>query len=338
MESTALAFMIERCASAGNPGWLELRRELWPHCEEADHLAEMTATCSNPDRLSAFLAKDEAQRPVGFVEAALRTDYVNGTHSSPVGFVEGIYVIPSARRRGFARALVRAAEAWARTNGCREMASDARIENESSQAMHRALGFAETMRVVYFRKELAAEVRADAHAPNASPADIANRLLGAWNARDLDRFVGLLSEDVEWHDPAMAQPPVRGRAAVREFAQAVLEAFPDFHYEVDSPICSAADGSRCAIVWRISATHRHPLRPLGYAPTGRRATFDGVDVLDIRNGEITRIRTAFDPVVAAEQLLGMRLRPVPGTRRATLAVVVERFLAWMARRRNRRGP
>lgn len=91
---------------------------------------------------------------VGFVEVALRTDYVNGTSSSPVGFIEGIYVIPSARQQGVARALVQMAEAWARTNGCREMASDARIENEASHAMHRALGFVETMRVVYFHKDL----------------------------------------------------------------------------------------------------------------------------------------------------------------------------------------
>lgn len=169
----------------------------------------------------------------------------------------------------------------------------------------------------------------------ASPTDIANRLLDAWNERDLDKFVGLLAEEVEWYDPAMTQPPARGRAAVREFSEAVLEAFPDFRYEVDAPICTAADGSRCAIVWRISATHQRPLRPLGYAPTGRRASFEGVDVLDIRNGQIIRIRTAFDPVLAAEQLLGTHLRPVPGTWRAAFAVLAQRFLAWMARRRKK---
>ncbi len=146
--------MIERCTSVKYPGWLELRRELWPHCTESEHLAEMTATCSNPNRLSAFVAT-EGEGPVGFVEAALRSDYVNGTDSSPVGFVEGIYVIPSARRCGVARALVQSAEAWARTSGCREMASDAHLENQASHAFHRALGFVETQRVVYFRKDLA---------------------------------------------------------------------------------------------------------------------------------------------------------------------------------------
>ena len=162
---------------------------------------------------------------------------------------------------------------------------------------------------------------------------IALQLLDAWNARDIERFVGLLSEDVEWYDPGMVQPPARGRAAVRQFVEEVLEAFPDFRYEVDGPVCASDDGSRCAIAWRITATHSKPLRPLGFAPTGRSVDMRGVDVIDVEDGKIARIRTAYDPIEAAEQLLGMPLRPVPGTWRARLAVVAQRFLAWIARRR-----
>jgi steroid delta-isomerase-like uncharacterized protein len=169
---------------------------------------------------------------------------------------------------------------------------------------------------------------------DAKPIDIAHRLLAAWNDRDIDRFVAMLSEDIEWYDPAMPQPPARGRAEVRAFAESVLEAFPDFHYDVEAPICTAADGSRCAIIWRISATHTKPLRPMGYAPTGRRVNLEGVDVLDIRNGLVARIRTAFDPVLAAEQLLGMRLRPAPGSLRGACASFIQRILAWIARRRS----
>jgi steroid delta-isomerase-like uncharacterized protein len=170
-------------------------------------------------------------------------------------------------------------------------------------------------------------------AAGVDAVEIANRLLAAWNARDLDGFVGMLSEDVEWHDPTMPRPPARGRAAVREFAEAVIEAFPDFRYELDGPICVAPDGSRVAISWRITATNERPLRPMGYAPTGRRIDVQGVDVLEIRDGKVARIRTAFDPVVAAEQLLGIGLRPVPGTLRAGIALAVQRCLAWVARRR-----
>jgi hypothetical protein len=79
------------------------------------------------------------------------------------------------------------------------------------------------------------------------------------------------------------------------------------------------------------------LPPPGYAPTGRRATFEGVDVFDIRDGEVTRILTAFDVLATAEQLLGMRLRPTPGTWRARPLVAVQHVLAWAARRRTPRS-
>ena len=175
--------------------------------------------------------------------------------------------------------------------------------------------------------------RLDADMSNPAAIDLAQRLLGAWNARNLDEFEALLADDVEWYDPAMPDPPARGRAAVRAFAEAILQAFPDFRYQVQPPICAAADGSRCAIVWRISASHLGRLEPLGYAPTGRQASIEGVDVLDISDGRITRILTAFDPLPAAEQLLGMQLRPIPGAWRAKVAVMVQRVLARVARRR-----
>ncbi len=168
---------------------------------------------------------------------------------------------------------------------------------------------------------------------SAAAEELARSVLAAWNARDIETFLALLAEDVEWYDPAMPEPPARGRPAVMAFAEAVLRAFPDFEYEIRGPLCSAADGSRCVIAWRISATHLHPLLPLGYAPTHRKASFDGVDVLDIREGKVTRIVTAFDLLPVAEQLLGMRLRPVPGTWRAKVAVAVQRVLAYFARRK-----
>lgn len=84
----------------------------------------------------------------------MRHDYVNGTSSSAVAFLEGIYVHPSWRRHGVARALVAAVMNWGRSQGCGELASDALLENTSSHLMHEALGFEETERVVYFRMSL----------------------------------------------------------------------------------------------------------------------------------------------------------------------------------------
>jgi aminoglycoside 6'-N-acetyltransferase I len=90
---------------------------------------------------------------VAFAEVSLRP-YVNGCKSSPVAFLEGLYVDPAWRLQGVARELVRAAEAWGRRAGCAEFASDIHLENHISHATHLALGFAETERVIYFRKAL----------------------------------------------------------------------------------------------------------------------------------------------------------------------------------------
>ena len=117
----------------------------------------MSRFCAEPQRFGQFIAVADDGTPLGFIEIALRSDYVNGTRTSPVAFLEGIYVAPFARAQGVAKVLVQAAEVWARERGCVEFASDAAIDNQISHAMHRALGFAETQRVVFFRKALAAD-------------------------------------------------------------------------------------------------------------------------------------------------------------------------------------
>lgn len=133
--------------------WLELRMALWPDDSPAEHLAAMADTLARGHYVR--LALESAGGAVGFVEASKRSDYVNGTMSSPVAFLEGLYVEPAARRRGAARALVESVVAWALAAGLSELASDSLIDNVAAHAAHRALGFEESERVVYFRRPLA---------------------------------------------------------------------------------------------------------------------------------------------------------------------------------------
>ena len=146
--------MAIACNSVNQPGWLVLREQLWPHHPSSEHLAEMAAFLASPERFAQFIEYDASGNAVGFVEASIRNDYVNGTNSSPVAFLEGVYVVPQARGQGIARALVAEAERWAIGVGCSEFASDALLENTRSHAMHVALGFKESERVVFFRKAL----------------------------------------------------------------------------------------------------------------------------------------------------------------------------------------
>lgn len=138
--------------SGSDGAWLSLRSALWPEASETEHLAGMADAIARGHYVRLAVTADGAV--LGFVEASKRTDYVNGTSSSPVAFLEGLYVVPAARRKGIARTLVRSVVTWASREGCSELASDALLDNGTAHLVHRALGFEETERVVYFRKAL----------------------------------------------------------------------------------------------------------------------------------------------------------------------------------------
>jgi aminoglycoside 6'-N-acetyltransferase I len=131
--------------------WLSMRSALWPDCPAAEHVAEVRAYAGAGGRQMAFVA--ELGSVCGFVEASLRLN-AEGCTTTPVGYLEGIYVMPDKRHRGVGRALVNAAEAWAVSRGCTEMASDCLLENLASERFHRNLGYSVAGRVVHFRRLL----------------------------------------------------------------------------------------------------------------------------------------------------------------------------------------
>lgn len=143
---------IERCSAKMLSRWVDMRIALWPDEDREIMAREAPGILARSDML-VLLAR-EADAVLGFAEASLRRDYVNGCETSPVAFVEGIFVRPQSRRRGVSRALIAAIEHWAGERGVRELASDALLDNVQSHVMHNALGFSETERVVYFRKPL----------------------------------------------------------------------------------------------------------------------------------------------------------------------------------------
>ena len=147
--------IVRAVAPRDAPAWLRLRRALWPYQTESDHAAEITEFLEGGARepLAVLVAAEGAGRLLGFAELSIRT-YAEGCTTDRVAYLEGWYVVPDARTRGIGRALVAAAEAWGRSQGCVEFASDVELSNEASAAAHKALGFTEVARVRCFRKNL----------------------------------------------------------------------------------------------------------------------------------------------------------------------------------------
>jgi aminoglycoside 6'-N-acetyltransferase I len=129
--------------------YCRLRNQLWP-MRDAECEREAGEILRN-SRWAVFAARLDAGAVVGFLEVNLR-DYAEGAESSPVGYLEGLYIAAEYRRQGLGAALVRAGEQWAWLRGCTEIASDAQIDNAISIEMHQRMGYREVERQVCFLK------------------------------------------------------------------------------------------------------------------------------------------------------------------------------------------
>ena len=148
---------IRPVTKADRSAWERMRQALWPS-EPGEHAREIERFFAGGVRepLQVLVASDEREGAVGFVELSIRA-YAEGCVTDRVAYVEGWYVEPSARGKGVGAALIKAAESWARLEGCVEIASDTELENVGSAAAHRALGFVDTGTIRCFKKVLAAQ-------------------------------------------------------------------------------------------------------------------------------------------------------------------------------------
>ena len=143
--------MIRKAEQKDLPILANLACRLWPEQDLAEmqvDLAEIMA------QNAAFFLAFADDAPIGFAQCQLRHDYVEGCDTSPVGFLEGIYVEGSHRHTGVARALLGACEDWAKGVGCTEFASDCELTNTQSLHYHPSVGFEEANRIICFTKKL----------------------------------------------------------------------------------------------------------------------------------------------------------------------------------------
>ena len=144
--------MIRKAEKEDVRALAELACRLWPDHGEAEMGEEFTQMIEKPD-VAFFLAIGD-EVPMGFAQCQLRYDYVEGTDSSPAGYLEGIYVADAFRKQGVAKGLLAACESWAKSKGCTEFASDCELDNTQSLGFHLRVGFEEANRIICFTKKL----------------------------------------------------------------------------------------------------------------------------------------------------------------------------------------
>lgn len=144
--------MIQLATLNDAPIAAELALLLWPRHSIEELISDMQGYISS-ENAAIFLAfnKDEA---IGFAQCQLRNDYVEGTKSFPVGYLEGLFVKKAFRQQGYAKLLVTYCEQWTKQKGCSEFASDCDLNNKESFAMHLKLGFTEANRIICFTKKI----------------------------------------------------------------------------------------------------------------------------------------------------------------------------------------
>ncbi len=162
---TPLALTIRPARLADREALAKMRAALWPESSLEEHAQELDALLNQEGAagslpFATFVAcADDGSLTHegslnGFIEVGLRSHADGCDPARPVGFIEGWFVQEDSREQGIGAALVRTAEAWARSQGCREMASDTWIDHDLSQRAHLALGYEIVDRCVHFRKTL----------------------------------------------------------------------------------------------------------------------------------------------------------------------------------------
>ncbi len=130
----------------------ELAIQMWNDSTVSD-LEKEFEELTESDKAICFI-KYIDNMAIGFAQCQLRTDYVEGTETSPVGYLEGIFIVEAYRKKGYAKELLGACERWAKEQNCSEFASDCELDNTASLRFHLAMGFEEANRIICFRKEI----------------------------------------------------------------------------------------------------------------------------------------------------------------------------------------
>ena len=165
--------IIRPVAPTDHAEWLRMRLTLWGGTVE-EHTHDIDTYFATPQRGVTFVVERTGGGLCGFIEVSLR-NYAEGCQTSPGRLHRRVVCGWESRRHKLGTRLVQAAEAWARSQGLKEIASDTQLDNTVSIQAHKVLGYEEVERLVCFRKALDASDALQAASSDASAATTPQR-------------------------------------------------------------------------------------------------------------------------------------------------------------------
>ncbi len=114
---------------------------------------------------------------------------------------------------------------------------------------------------------------------------IGEPLVGAWNAHDVEAVVACYSDDIVYVDPN-TRGAVEGSDGMRQYLTRLFARW-EMHWTVNE-LFPFADRDGSAALWRASLTARS---------TGKSVEVDGMDLVLIENGKVSRNEVYFDRAV-----------------------------------------
>jgi len=123
---------------------------------------------------------------------------------------------------------------------------------------------------------------------NKNISDFVAQWMAAWNRHDLEAVLRSMAEDVvfeHWNGRA-----VRGKRQLERAWQSWFANHGDFHFEVKSIYLDQVQQT-FTFEWRLDWPSPEP------SHAGQREQRDGVDIIELRNGEIISKRTYIKTIV-----------------------------------------
>jgi len=129
----------------------------------------------------------------------------------------------------------------------------------------------------------------------ATNTELAQQVLDAINAHDVEALRGLWADDVEERFP---DKTCHGKEELSAYFKGLFAALPDLRMDLVSAV---EDGETVFARWRLTATHTGA-QFNGIDTTGKAITLDGMDQFTFRDGRMAANFVVFDQMEFGRQL------------------------------------